>query len=329
MAGGSPADRALRAARSTISRGGFPAIVNSSLDFQPGRAAKPPGLARRIHARMNDAKCLIFTLVTAVSLAGCLPMGGEPTNTPGSGVSGAASANSSPRISPETAERVGQMIWRNESAGTIDGLTAWNKGEEFASLGIGHFIWYPAGEEKVFTESFPQLIQFLMQRGVAVPDWLRSLPPNPWRTREQFYADFDSPRMTELRRFLAGTVADQARFVAQRLEQALPRMLRAAPPAQREAVARRFYALTQDPKGLYAMIDYVNFKGEGINPKERYKGQGWGLLQVLMSMEDPPTPGHFADAAARVLRQRIANSPPERGERRWMRGWMNRTDTYR
>jgi hypothetical protein len=77
------------------------------------------------------------------------------------------------------------------------------------------------------------------------------------------------------------------------------------------------------------MIDYVNFKGEGINPKERYQGQGWGLLQVLMNMQDPPTPAHFADSAAETLRRRIANSPPERGEQRWMQGWMNRTDTYR
>ena len=29
------------------------------------------------------------------------------------------------------------------------------------------------------------------------------------------------------------------------------------------------------------MIDYVNFKGDGLKPTERYKGEGWGLLQVL------------------------------------------------
>ena len=30
-------------------------------------------------------------------------------------------------------------------------------------------------------------------------------------------------------------------------------------------------------------MDYVNFKGEGVSSSERYRGQGWGLLQVLES----------------------------------------------
>ncbi|RYD29224.1 MAG: hypothetical protein EOP87_18635, partial [Verrucomicrobiaceae bacterium] len=38
---------------------------------------------------------------------------------------------------------IGRKIWQNESGGTVNGLTAWNGGEGFPSLGIGHFIWYP------------------------------------------------------------------------------------------------------------------------------------------------------------------------------------------
>src|SRR5258706_488493 len=41
--------------------------------------------------------------------------------------------------------RIGKRVWQNECNGTISGLTAWNEGEDFASLGIGHFIWYPKG----------------------------------------------------------------------------------------------------------------------------------------------------------------------------------------
>ncbi len=282
---------------------------------------------------MNFWKLPVFLAFVNLAFTGCYQVSGQAGPFAGGMMFGASTFSTGSggnlKISEDVARDVGQRIWQNESAGTIEGLTAWNKGENFASLGIGHFIWYPAGEEKVFTESFPDLLRFLMARGVAVPGWLRNVPPNPWPTREAFYAEINSPRMMELRQFLANTVPEQARFVAQRLEQSLPKMREAAPPQAREDIQRRFYALAETPKGLYAMIDYVNFKGEGINPKERYKGHGWGLLQVLMAMQDPPTSNHFADAAARVLLQRIANSPPERGESRWRAGWLNRTNTYR
>jgi hypothetical protein len=32
------------------------------------------------------------------------------------------------------------MIWGQMLVNTVEGLTAWNVGEEFPSLGIGHFI---------------------------------------------------------------------------------------------------------------------------------------------------------------------------------------------
>ena len=77
--------------------------------------------------------------------------------------------------------------------------------------------------------------------------------------------------------------------------------------------------------------DYVNFKGDGLSPTERYKGQGWGLLQVLTDMkarDAADAPRAFADSAKRVLTRRVENSPPERGERRWLAGWLNRCESY-
>jgi hypothetical protein len=80
------------------------------------------------------------------------------------------------------------------------------------------------------------------------------------------------------------------------------------------------------------MIDYVNFKGEGLKPEENYKGEGWGLLQVLIAMETPEdaqkAPRAFADAAKQILKRRVENSPPERKEQRWLGGWLNRCETY-
>lgn len=222
---------------------------------------------------------------------------------------------------------IGRRIWKNECAGTLTGLTSWNAGEEFASLGIGHFIWYPKGHTGPFQESFPALIDSLAEQGIAVPDWMRHACP--WTTKAQFQADFHSPRMKELRALLQSTIAQQARFAAARLESALPKMLAAAPPDQRARIRANFSRVAAEPLGLYALMDYVNFKGEGIKPGERYAGQGWGLLQVLAAMPatGPALPA-FVKAADQALTRRVKNSPPARNEAKWLPGWRNRLQTY-
>ncbi len=230
------------------------------------------------------------------------------------------------RLSDAQALAIGKRIWKNECAGTVDGLTTWNGGEDFASLGIGHFIWYPEGKRGPFEESFPKLAAYLAENGVAVPAWLRKACP--WNTKKEFQADFRSSRMNALRELLVDTVAWQARFAANRLEAALPKMLDAAPKAERERIRNNFYAVASQPLGMYALIDYVNFKGEGVSPTERYAGEGWGLLQVLAAMGDGPPMKEFSQAANRVLTQRVANSPKARNEAKWLPGWRNRCATY-
>ena len=238
-------------------------------------------------------------------------------------------ADSGIKISDAEADRIGQKIWRNECAGTRDGLTAWNKGENFPSLGIGHFIWYPQGQRGPFKESFPALKDYLQAQGVKLPGWLASAKACPWPDRAAFMADFRSPRLEELRTLLASTVGPQARFAALRLESALPQMLAAAPASEREKIRRNFSRVANAPGGLYPLMDYVNFKGEGTSPTERYQGEGWGLLQVLAGMSDTGSPtAAFSKSADRVLTRRIELSPPARGEKRWLPGWRNRVATY-
>lgn len=236
------------------------------------------------------------------------------------------------RLSDAEAEAVGRKIWKNESGGTIDGLTHWNKGEDFASLGIGHFIWYKAGQRGPFTESFPGLLDALAASGRTLPAWLQGRPACPWPDRDAFFADFRSPRMNELRDLLAGSVAVQARYAADRLEAALPKILAAAPASERPALQARFDRVAAVPNGVYALMDYVNFKGEGVNPAERYNGEGWGLLQVLEGMADSapgrPAVKAFAESADAALTRRVANSPPARDEARWLPGWRKRLLTY-
>jgi hypothetical protein len=230
------------------------------------------------------------------------------------------------RLSDAQALRIGKRIWQNESGGTIAGLTAWNYSEDFASLGIGHFIWYPDGRRGPFEESFPLLVGYFKSNGVNVPDWLTK--PCPWLDRNQFLADQQSPRAKELRSLLARTVPLQARFAAARLEAALPKMLEAAPSSERGKIRKNFYRVAAEPLGPYALVDYVNFKGEGTLASERYRGEGWGLLQVLEAMGDGPPLLEFRRAGDMMLTRRVRNSPPERGESRWLSGWKNRIRTY-
>ena len=100
----------------------------------------------------------------------------------------------------------------------------------------------------------------------------------------------------------------------------------------RETVKQRFEQMAKSASGCYAMVDYVNFKGEGVLATERYAGQGWGLLQVLEGMSQQNTHRTavriFADSAKRVLSTRVQNAPPNRNEARWLTGWINRINTY-
>ena len=240
-----------------------------------------------------------------------------------------ATQTQSVAITPAQAERIGRRLWQNEAAGSVAGLTSWNAGEDFASLGIGHFIWYPEGKSGPFEESFPLLLRYMRARGVTLPDWLERANGCPWPNRAAFLADEQGTRMKALRRLLADHVGLEAGFAVERLQNALPKMLAAAAPADRERIRRNFAALAATPGGQYALVDYVNFKGEGTLPTERYRGRGWGLLQVLSRMQDGPVLASFSRAADGVLTERVRNAPPQRHEGRWLAGWRNRVRTYR
>ena len=235
-------------------------------------------------------------------------------------------------LSPADTRRIGKKVWQNECGGTLAGLTSWNDGENFASLGIGHFIWYPKGARGPFDESFPKFVSFVAGRGVTLPEFLRASGDCPWNSRTEFNQASQTERMKNLRQFLANTIDQQAEFLVQRLQEALPKMLAEAAASSRTHVRQQFERVAASPNGCYALVDYVNFKGEGVLATERYAGQGWGLLQVLegMSQESsgPDAVKNFAESAKRVLTNRVRNSPPARNESRWLPGWLHRINTY-
>src|SRR5947209_14646079 len=130
-------------------------------------------------------------------------------------------------LSREDALKIGKKIWQNECNGTISGLTSWNAGEDFASLGIGHFIWYPKGRRGPFEESFPNLVSFISKRGAKLPALLLGTgeKPCPWNSRTEFLRAQHSTEMNQLRSFLVDTIDLQAEFLIARLESSLPKML--------------------------------------------------------------------------------------------------------
>ena len=236
-------------------------------------------------------------------------------------------------ISKAEALRIGRKVWQNECGGSISGLTSWNQGENFASLGIGHFIWYRQGQRGPFEESFPKFLSYARDHSSTLPEWLKQAQACPWSSRAEFLRTQGSPQMLELRKFLAGSVDLQAQFLVLRLQQSLTKMLDEAAPADRGNVRRQFERVASTSAGCYALVDYVNFKGEGTLVTERYQDQGWGLLQVLEQMhgtEDGIAAAHeFSHSAAAILKRRVENSPPERHEARWLPGWINRVNSYR
>lgn len=245
---------------------------------------------------------------------------------------GAAHVEAAINLSPAETRRIGNKIWQNECGGTVAGLTSWNAGENFASLGIGHFIWYPKGVTGPFDESFPKFVDFASSRGTKLPAVAAAKSGCPWSTRAEFTAAAQSEPMKELRAFLARTIDLQAEFLVHRLREALPKMLAEGGAANHAQIQERFDRVAGTANGCYALVDYVNFKGEGVLATERYAGQGWGLLQVLEGMKTEASGREavksFAESAKTVLRNRVRNSPPARNEARWLPGWLKRVDTY-
>ncbi|MGY3450104.1 hypothetical protein [Bradyrhizobium sp. USDA 4353] len=243
-------------------------------------------------------------------------------------------------LPPDVAQMIGRKIWLNEAGGRRDAITSWNAGEEFASLGIGHFIWYPTTAKPPYEEGFPGLVAFLRKGKTPLPAWLdkNPIPACPWTSRADFKRNFNSPQMKQLRQFLLDTMAEQTQFLVARAQGAMDKILANTPDgAEREHIVAQYSRVVRASEDLYPLIDYINFKGEGTNPsetavdKETGQRQGWGLKQVLLKMNGTTTEpkavlAEYSDAVQVVLQQRVRNLPSNRV---WEAGWLRRAETYR
>lgn len=234
-----------------------------------------------------------------------------------------------PPFTKQQITEIGTKIWQNESGCSIEKLTFWKSGEEFPSLGINHFIWFPATYHGPFTQTFPTLLKFLQNKGVTLPAWLPTTSACPWATRTAFYNDINSAKMIQLRTLLHNTIDLQTEFIIEQFRERIEQMLAGVTVKQRDHLEQLCHDMARTPAGLFALIDYINFKGEGVRVGERYQQQGWGLLQVLEGMHSSPNPVHeFVAVAKQLLTTRVYNAPPERHEERWLAGWCNRVTRY-
>jgi len=82
------------------------------------------------------------------------------------------------KLTEKQAHYIAQKVWQNEGAGQDKYLVHWNEGEDFASVGIGHFIWFSKGHTERFREVFPMVLAYMEQEGVKNDrHWLNSKNP--------------------------------------------------------------------------------------------------------------------------------------------------------
>jgi hypothetical protein len=229
---------------------------------------------------------------------------------------------------------IAERVFKNECNVEKNCLLEWGAGEDFLSLGLEHFIWYPANAPNIFKEGFRSYLQYARQAGERLPGWLDKtpFPPCPWASREEFLNSKGSPQYNDLMDFMTRTKLTQANYLIENTKHSLQEIVAVAPEDQRLRIAKYISQLSGNARGLYAIIDYLNFKGAGIGNSDEFKGERWGLLQVLQSMSDMPTSQgaleEFVRSAKIVLTHRVFYAPVERHEEKWLQGWLRRIDTY-
>ena len=99
-----------------------------------------------------------------------------------------------PDLRPADYYWIASRIYQNETGSQLRYLTHWNDGEDFPSMGIGHFIWFPEGVDAPFDESFPTMLEYVkgaVNECAPVPDWLAGdkVPDAPWPDKASFDDD--------------------------------------------------------------------------------------------------------------------------------------------
>jgi hypothetical protein len=256
-------------------------------------------------------------------------------------------------------KRLIQRIWQRESHGNIAGLTAWNQGEDFASVGFNHSLWQ---RERKSTINY--FAEFAHVQGLTnIPQELSAPLPDYLNTQEKWQNALDDAatqtpsthagkKLHELQKFfLRDEVQDlQLDFILQDLQQFRRSLFtavnkvtdedrRARWQAQLSAIEANYDWLARDESSFLAMFDYLSFKGNGFEEGNISIGLSsrnvtldthWGLLQVLARLDrkafsqDPLKA--FTQAGSLVLQERAERWQEDK---KWILGWTNRLSDYR
>ncbi len=242
---------------------------------------------------------------------------------------------------------IGARIYQNEAASNPKYLTYWGEGEAFPSFGIAHFIWFPDIPPPPYQETFPAMFEFVSKK-IPPPVWLQQYwafalqsPERafdaPWSDKSQFDAAYASPELKSLRQWLADTKSYQAKFVVVSFQQRWLQEIASLPNIQQKRLTQRLNQMMSFKRGVFAVLDYFNFKGLGNHPREQYQGEPWGLMSVLETMPasvfEPDVTESvrlqaFIQAAKERLQRRVELAPEVRNEARWIPGWFKRLEGY-
>lgn len=217
-----------------------------------------------------------------------------------------------------------QSKLKNHEAYAEQRLIKWNLHEPYPYLGIGHFIWFPKDQNFPVVEDFPKLLKFFQTEGVELPSWLSSTYGCPWTSRTEFEDDKTKPH--QLRTLLETTYNLQVKYLVSHSFETLEKIVLSC--EDKDLMHKKISKLLQDPRGLFALVDYCHFKGSGLNEKEFKHGKGFGLKQVLesLALEDCSIES-FVKTAKDILKERAQHS--EGHDTKWLSGWIKRLDHYR
>ncbi len=151
-----------------------------------------------------------------------------------------------PTLTPYELNKIADQIFRNETGGKLKYLMYWSPRENFASLGYGHFIWYPAGEPQKFDQTFPDMIDYYVKNGVKIPEWLKKQKDIglPWSSRVEFEkARGSDKRFKELETILINTKALQTKFFFDRVVDAIPEIVQYVPRDRQKYIKKSYNAV--------------------------------------------------------------------------------------
>ena len=117
------------------------------------------------------------------------------------------------KLSKEQLLSVAEKIFQNETGGVRNNLVDWNDGENFPSLGIGHFTWFKAsGGRSGFGDSLPDMIAYYKQKGIELPKLLAESRYSPWKSKSELMAKKDL--VDELVKSINGMTEQRATTIA-------------------------------------------------------------------------------------------------------------------